>query len=552
MKKNFFTFAFSLFCFISFGQMNFVPIVPKTYYVADNAFVPISGAAITQYRISNGIYNEKGDALFYTVNGAVLNSSFSVVDYLNGGEDVTDEVIVPKPGTCNEFYIIYVNFSTPNNTALRYSTVTVNGSTVTVSQWINLIIETNHHGTIAVSKRQATGNRYLFYGSPSGIVRFLVSNGGITFQSQLTTTGVHSNELELYEGASSWQLAWAGTTSGSQPGNGNTINILPLNTSGGAPGTITTTTIGGSLSPLSKVFGIEFLSQTSIYACVAYSTANPANGIYRVTLGTSTATYMNGSQTYCYSQLERYGVGFCAFGSPNTGGFGTLGRLVGSNMGTLAGSPTLDNFNSDGYCVPRGVDGEDYNSILRGSFAAVAATWPANPCPGEVITATVTSPQNGFTYTWYQKCGTTYTALPPNGTSKTLTIMAGCSYFVRATYGIGCSSMAAPYSNVYHICDPGGNGKSITTDDAGTQVSPNPSTGMFTIYLKGDQLNERNKDENYDLKVYDMNGKQVLQQQSRAMNRIEMDMRTFLAGTYLLRIERGNKLIETKKLIIAK
>lgn len=451
MKKIFFAGLSVLYSFALYGQMNYVPFMPKTFRVQDNLFTTIPGAGSSPYHISNGMYDEMGNLLFYTHNEFVLSATSVLAnnDLNNSTGDITDEVIVPKPGSCNEFYIIYVNYASPTTTSLRYAVVTVSGATITVAPFTDLLVENFHHGSIAVSKRLTTANRYLFYGSQTGIRRFLVSNTGIGSQSSLISTSVLANELELYESTAGWKLAWAGNTT---TGFGNTISVLPLTTSGAVSGALTTTTIGGTLNTNSKIRGLEFLNASIVFAAGFYGPGHPSNGIYRVTLGSGTVTFVPGSAQYGLSQIEKYGNLFYALGYTTLGGSATLGKFLVSNLLPVAGSPVVSNFSSDSYYfMPRGVDLENYNTILRGNQPATTASWPVNPCPGDVITATVTNVQAGTTYSWWQKCGAVYTQLG-TGTSKTLSIQANCSYFVRAVSVAGCSSIGFPTSSMMKIC----------------------------------------------------------------------------------------------------
>jgi hypothetical protein len=552
MKKLFFTIAVCCTASIAYCQMIYAPLMPKTFRSQDNAFATIPGAYVAPHHITNGVYDELGNIIFYTFDEYVLdaNSNPANNDLTGFNDDITDEVIVPKPGSCNEYYVIYVNYQNPLQTALRYCLVTVSGGNITVAPYVNLILENNHHGSIAVSKRLTNGDRYLFYGSPAGIRKLLITSSGISLQALLSSTGVYSYELELNEAATGWKLAWAGATSGNFAGYGNLVNVLPLNTAGNVSGAITTTTIGGTLNSGSRINGLEFLSSTNVFTAISYGTYDPANGIYRTTLGSNTTTLVTGSLTYCWSNLERYAGGFYALGySPFVGSPGKLGIFNVASVSAVAASPSVSNLSADNYYyIPRGVDGENYYAILRGNEPAVTATWPVSPCPGDVLTATVTNVQAGTTYTWYQKCGTAYTNLG-TGTSKLLTIVSGCSYFVRAVSASGCSSVGFPTSNIAQVCPiiGGGGGSSKTA-----AASPNPSTGIFNISIPGAAAAAKTGGSNVNLKVFNALGTLVLQKNAFAAGTVLLDMQGFANGTYLLHVETNGRLINTQKLVVSK
>ncbi len=553
MKKHFLTLMACCLVTLAYNQMIYAPLMPKTFRSQDNAFVTIPAAPTLPHHVTNGVYDELGNVIFYTLDEYVLdaNSNPSNNDLTSFNDDITDEIIVPKPGSCNQYYVIYVNYQQyfPAQTSLRYCLVTVSGGSITVAPYVTLIIENNHHGSIAASKRLANGDRYLFYGSPGGIRKLLISSTGIALQSLLSTTGMYSYELELNEASTGWKLAWAGATSGNSAGLGNLVNILPLTTAGNVSGSITTTTIGGTLNNTSRVNGLEFYSSSIVFTSISYGSYNPANGIYRTSLGSSTTTYLTGSMNYAYSNIERYAGGFYALGYTLLGGPGTLGTINLFSANAVAGAHSVSNLSADFYYyMPRGVDGENYNTILRGNDPAVTASWPVTPCPGDVLTATVTNVQAGTTYTWYQKCGTTYTNLGP-GTSKLLTIVSGCTYFVRAVNANGCSSIGFPTSNIAKICTGGGGGGGSSRSAV---VAPNPSAGLFTIQIPAFAASAKAGSSTISLKVFNTVGHLVLQKNVPAATAVSLDMFDFANGTYLLHIEKSGALINTQKLVVSK
>jgi Secretion system C-terminal sorting domain/Ig-like domain CHU_C associated len=552
MRRQFFTFLLILSGITAFGQMNYAPFMPKTFRANDLAFTNIPSAPFAPYHVSNAMYDELGNVLFYTYNEFVLDAASNVLDddLVALGDDVTDMVIVPKPGTCNKFYIIYVGYRIAGpQSSLRYMEVTVSGSTVTTSPFVNVHIEANHHGSVAVSKRLVSGDRYLYYGSPTGIRKYNVTNSGISLVSLITSTGVYSNELELNESSTGWKLLWAGNTSGSAAGLGNKLNIQPLNTSGNNSGAITSVTIGGG-SPTNSatVKGIEFLSSTVAFASVFYGIGNASNGIYRVTLSTGTAPVLTGSANYGITQLEKYGGAYYALGTSIIGGAATLGRFTLSSVAAVPGSPSVSNWAADAfYYMPRGVDGENYNTILNGTGPHVAATWASIPCVGNTVTANITSPQPGTTYTWYSKCGTTYTSLG-TGNSKVITIASGCSYVVRAVTSSGCSSLASP-SWSGPACPADEIKREAAAAVTGAFITPNPSRGIFNLSLASKMNMSQSP---ADVKLYNMQGQLLLQKRVAANTTVQFDLSAYASDTYLIRAEQDGKMIYTEKLVLQK
>jgi hypothetical protein len=551
MRKQLFTFLFVLISMASVGQMNYAPFMPQTFRANDLAFTSIPSAPFAPYHVANGMYDELGNVLFYTYNTFVLDATSNLLDddLATMGDDVTDMVIVPKPGTCNKFYIIYVAYRTAGpQSSLRYMEVTVSGSTVTTSPFVNVHIEANHHGSVAISKRLVSGDRYLYYGSPTGIRKYNVTNSGISLVSLITSTGVYSNELELNESSTGWKLLWAGNTSGSFAGLGNKLNVQPLNTSGNNAGAVTTVTIGGG-SPTNSatVKGIEFFSSTVAFASVFYGIGNTSNGIYRVTLSTGTAPVLTNSSTYSLSQLEKYGGAYYALGGTNIiSGPATLGRFTLSSVTAVTGSPSVSNWAADAfYYMPRGVDGENYNTILNGTGPHVAATWASIPCVGNTVTANITSPVVGTTYTWYAKCGTTYTSLG-TGTSKVITIASGCSYVVRAVTSSGCSSLASPtWSGP--ACPADEIKREAVGAFTGSLVTPNPSSGIFRVSLAAKASNSISP---VTVKVFNLQGQLLMQQRSAPQSLIQLDLSAYASNTYLVHAEQDGKMIHQEKLVL--
>jgi hypothetical protein len=110
---------------------------------------PISGS----YTSSNAAYDEAGALLFFVENGSIYTSSGSNVGSIGSGGPNGEVAIVPRPGRCDQYYVLRWASLPFINLRLEYCTVTVTGQSVSVSSSSTLRLAGYVHiGGIAVSK----------------------------------------------------------------------------------------------------------------------------------------------------------------------------------------------------------------------------------------------------------------------------------------------------------------------------------------------------------------------------------------------------------------
>lgn len=345
----------------------------------------LPGGAST-YEVANGAYDEAGNILFYIQDNSIMDASGNFVEELpnyngcDGNTHLNSEIaIVPIPGTCKEFYVIYSKDNPVGISPLLYVKVDCSGSTPTVTYdgkfyadmpcgWVNqaFLIE-NHYGlditAFAVSKvytgSGATAKRFLLSVSATGIVRSEISASGISAgtTTTYTTLGLSLGDLDGYEAEISWgsnKFAWS-----SSNGKVFTINIDPLDGSY-ITSSIVTYTISGAI-------GIEFSNSTgtSPYLYVA-----AASDLKRINTSNQTYTSFSwGSGNDLSHTFLEYGKNGRIYGiSPIYSG----GTLTGSKLipivstSVLTGitadidSRSINNAHDGIFTLPDQIDGEDY------------------------------------------------------------------------------------------------------------------------------------------------------------------------------------------------
>lgn len=188
---------------MSIAQMNYWTMPPfkfnMTTAIPTSTALP-GGASV--YSVSNGAYDENGNLLFYVHNSEIFNSLGVSVGSLIGytcstppiGAFASTQVeIVPIPGTCNKFYVLYSMYEDMGFSRLFYLTVDCStGSPVIISD-PNACggiqpFTTGHYGNMnvafAVSK--------IYTGSGSTAKRFLLSvdSNGEILRSEISATGI--------------------------------------------------------------------------------------------------------------------------------------------------------------------------------------------------------------------------------------------------------------------------------------------------------------------------------------------------------------------------
>jgi hypothetical protein len=350
----------------------------------------LSGGAST-YSVANGAYDEAGNLLFYVQDNYIMGPTGSGVGELpnyNGCDGYTvlnaQIAIVPIPGTCREFYVIYSKDNPTGTSPLLYVKVDCSGSTPTViyngTFWaappcwqVNqaFLIE-NHFGSditaFAVSKvytgSGSTAKRFLLSVSLSGIVRSEISSTGISSGSVTASPSLlgltYASDFAGIEAEISWgsnKFAWSS--------NNGTVHIISLNSNGsgeyvGTPA-LQSYTISGAK-------GIEFNNSTGT---TPYLYVAAASDLKRI--NTSNQTYSSfswGSGNDLSKTFLEYGKNNRIYGvSPIYSG----GTLTGSKLIPIASTSVLTGITADIdsryvvnnhlvgiFTLPNQIDGEDY------------------------------------------------------------------------------------------------------------------------------------------------------------------------------------------------
>ncbi|MBX9851537.1 MAG: hypothetical protein K2X86_07230 [Cytophagaceae bacterium] len=247
------------------------------------------------YVTANAAYKEDGSYFFIVRNDTIFNSSGTYVAKMlnrNGMSgriytDIQQEIaIAPVPGTCSDFYIIYIKYdmNTISGWGLLYTKVSVSGagvvSVITNSQ---LVAEySGDFGGIALSKYVGgISGRKLYAGGAANLDEYYVTSSGISWNRSIVALSTNNtrNMLELELNHAGTMLAW---------GSKNSANVYTVDISGSAPYSITTRAISGPVN----VRGVEFNpAGTYVYASTNGGTA----GVYKVNVSTGTTSLLSSS-----------------------------------------------------------------------------------------------------------------------------------------------------------------------------------------------------------------------------------------------------------------
>lgn len=202
----------------SFAQSQYWFLSPNTVNTSTGSGTTTSSST---YDVSDGAYNSSGTLQFHVIDNGVYNSTGGFIgnlpDYYDPAYDpalpTTDfygrisgqMAIVPVPGSCSVYYVIYDKTATDGGgTKLLYVTVNVStntiGSTTTVVDAVHTshtcatVIQVGQSGTpgntdFAVSKRiNSNGDRYLYTivnANAPECDRFTINSTGISSGSKL-------------------------------------------------------------------------------------------------------------------------------------------------------------------------------------------------------------------------------------------------------------------------------------------------------------------------------------------------------------------------------
>jgi len=391
----------------AFAQMNYWTTPPYKFNM--NSTEPFRStlsniiSPLEPYGVANGAYDQNGNLLFYVKGDKVYGpTGYTPIGKLGGYKvadcdlrftTISSEIsIVPIPGSCKLFYVIYGMLNVQTGYVLLYckvdcsgaSPVVINNSTVEVScppdnihylepEGFFITYGAVMHNSFAVSKiytgTGATAKRYLFSTFWDGINRTIISNTGITG----TILIANSKQLGLnmffdYDGSEaelSWgsnKYAWIGEAI--EIGQSNKVHIIGINSTGQWDGIIQNYSVPGAT-------GIEFNNSTLGYPLLYVS---GTNGITKINTQTQVMTSVtlpvgiNLSHTF----LE-YGKNNKIYGISPT--YDALsGDLAATTLVGIASNDAITSldagFNSfyntlyeNAFTLPDQVDGDDYNQF---------------------------------------------------------------------------------------------------------------------------------------------------------------------------------------------
>ncbi len=391
----------------TFAQMYYWTTPPYKFNVSLSTptRTNLPGNPTDKYSVANGAYDQSGNLLFYVINEGIYSPtgvSVGKLGYYNlqicseSYNILQPEVsIIPVPGTCKQFYVIYAMDDLVGNCPLLYVKIDCSGSspTVTYSQMVwNYCFGTEghlegegffigggslDHTTFAVSKvvsgSGATSKRYLYSTYAFGIKRFDITSTGISNETLIASDvelGL-SNSFEGYEAELSWgnnKFAWIDY-------RGGKIHTINLDTYYNyVQGSVKHYTIPGAK-------GIEFdRNLTTPYLYVTSPT-----GVSKINTSNQTVslltlpTGVDLSNTFL--EYSKYGK-ICGV-SPT---YDAQGQLTATNLIGIASDGAItsvaagfDSRNTISYLplpnsvftLPDQVDGENYNSFTGNALVTL-------------------------------------------------------------------------------------------------------------------------------------------------------------------------------------
>ncbi|MCC7332880.1 MAG: T9SS type A sorting domain-containing protein [Flavobacteriales bacterium] len=375
----------------TFAQQKIWTTPPKKWNMTTSTPTSTSlpGGAST-YSVANGAYDEAGNLLFYIQDNSVVDASGSSVgnlpnyypnsDCSEAYEILGGEIaIVPIPGTCNEFYVIYSKDNAVGYSPLLYvevdcsgasPSITYNGKVYTgCSGYVNQAFTIANHGgsdntAFAVSKvytgTGASAKRFLLSVSSTGIVRSEISSSGISSGTTTTYTTLGLTAYTDFNGIEA-EISWGSNYFAWSSANGKvfTIEIDPLDGSYINPSTETYSISGAK--------GIEFSNSTNNpYLYVA--AASDLKRIYTYNQSTTNISWGTNDLSNTFLEYGKngriYGVSPIYSGSTLTGSklVGIVGTTVITDITAdidsrhVIGNNTIDGI----FTLPNQIDGEDY------------------------------------------------------------------------------------------------------------------------------------------------------------------------------------------------
>jgi hypothetical protein len=503
----------------------------------------------------NGAYDESGNLLFYVVAGNVYNASgvsvgtlptASYMAYINpqyqlinvNAFENNEIAIVPVPGTCRSYYIIYAidgqPYGMPSTSfrpCLMYTTVTWTSGGVSVTPTSNLYFNTySGGGTIvpkpaqmlsydqsyttsingpntglavsrAVSGSGATTLRNLFWVTPATIYEFTISASGIV-PSSTPIAGAqlsgHQNglisEVDMdYPTGNSAKLAW-----GDRPTTGTAeLCLLTINSG-----------LGSGNNPANyplpagnyQIYGQEFDAYGNIYV-------SSTLGIYKWAVATGTFTLLSGSSSYNSTQLETGSDGnndasgnyinniYAVSSAGKLGVISPIGSTIAASSlssVTVSSSISYSGLYGTIYTLPDQIDGDQYvyfNGVpqAQAAFKINGTNLVSSSCssPLQVNNCTSIALTN-------QTTGAVSYTIAVNSIDNSCNIISGTPYLaynsgsittlptdLRSMPGTNGNWLAL-YAGLYQITITASNGCSSPTSQTGIiYVSGTPNATLF-------------------------------------------------------------------------
>ena len=335
--------------------------------------------ALSEYAVSNGAFDENGNVLFSVTDDDIRNAAGISVGTLANytllpeghfygtlGKEIS---IVPVPGSCRDFYILYLKYGFSQwHQSVYLLSAKVSVSTAGVVTIVNNGAVVGMTGQnfmcFAVGKLNTTNNtRALYTIGDIGLFKYTISSSGISLGTEIT--GITTRGAKILELSSDGnKLAWIeNSLSGVVY-----IHVYDF-----------ITDVKKAISTITFDFngynGLEFSpADDYIYFSAASSTPS-VGGIYKVAATGSSASVVPTqitSGTYMYTDLElgRDGFIYAIDGLPSTStvaNSGVLGRInpatdvVATTNIPLASAKYVNYLHGDFYMLPDQIDGENYD-----------------------------------------------------------------------------------------------------------------------------------------------------------------------------------------------
>ncbi len=407
-----FFFAVMLFASHAYAQMNYWTTPPYKFNMSVSipTFTALPGPG-GAYSVANGAYDENGNLLFYVQDYSIYGPTGLSVGVLPGynmgvcGEAYTilnPEVnIVPIPGTCRQFYVIYSMDNPVGYSPVLYVKVNCSGTTPVVSYngtvyascppwyagFFNVPFWVSGHGgsdntAMAVSKvisgSGSTAKRFLFSVSNSEIVKSEITSAGISSGTPVVNAaslGLSTADFAAFEAEFSWGnncFAWSSY-------NGK-VHVIRL----AADGNFITGSLQSYSIPGAK--GIEFTMATDnpkLYV-------SGRNGLTQILTSNQTQSLVSTGTFDLTNTFLEYAKNNRIYGISPT--YNLQGELVST---TLVGINWLNNslisvnagfdsryiesasFTNGVFTLPEQIDGENY-SYFNGTPAVAISNFTLN------------------------------------------------------------------------------------------------------------------------------------------------------------------------------